>query len=217
MSAWGKSAVFTILLLLIANLAFIDIRLFFSKPITTSSQPVQTTILPSRIPTPTPIEKKVIESMINEATGSVLRQIQNKPLGGAAPIEPVTQIVTAPSIKEFYIPLGAGTTTSKDWQDIAGSDTTIDPNNYPNLKSAYFEVSLSVPTNSGTAYARLFNVTDKHPAWFAEVQTDNAQSILVKSGPIVLGSGNSVYRVQLKSSIGAQVVMDLARVKIVIE
>lgn len=119
-----------------------------------------------------------------------------------------------PTTKEAFIPMGTGTTTKRDWEDVAGSDVYINTANYPNTKEAYFEVSMHIPTKNGMMSARLYNVTDKHPVWYSDVSTDQDVSTFVSS-KISLDTGNKQYRIQLKTSLEYQSVLDTARIKVI--
>jgi len=124
-------------------------------------------------------------------------------------ISPVT-----PTTKESFIPMGVGSTTKSDWEDVAGSDVYINTTNFPNIKEAYFEVSMHIPTKNGTLYARLYDVTDKHPVWYSDVSTDQDVSTFVSS-KIALDTGNKLYRIQLKTSLQYESLLDTARIKII--
>ena len=118
-------------------------------------------------------------------------------------------------IKEFFIPLGNGSSSSDDWQDIAGAKVSFDTANYPSIKSAVFEALVHIPTGNQTAYVRLFNETDKHPIWLSEVSLDGGTPQLLISKPITLDSGNKTYKVQMKTSLKYSAVLDQAKIHII--
>jgi hypothetical protein len=120
------------------------------------------------------------------------------------------------SVKEFYIPLGTGYTTNKDWENVSGAEAWVDTANYPNIVSSVFEASLRIPVANGTVYARLYNVTDDHPVWFSEVSTGLGTSTNLVSPNIALDKGNKLYRVQIKTSLEYPSYLDFARMKIVV-
>jgi len=120
------------------------------------------------------------------------------------------------SIKEYYIPFGSGSGSSSDWQDIAGLQASIDKSGYPNIKSVVFEVSLHIPTGNQTANVRLYNATDGHPVWNSEITFDgNSTSVFKSSSPISLDSGNKTYKVQLKTQLKFEAIIDQSRVHII--
>lgn len=211
-----KTLLFALLLLIFANLIYLDIKLFFSPDagFTTyslSDEEIKPTIRPSSTDGSCPTACLTI---VEQATASL--SLAPPSIGGAEPVAKTQPVYSSP-IKEFYIPLGSGKTTSSNWQDILGTDTTINTASYGKISQAFFEVSIYIPTGNGRVFARLYNVTDDHPAWFAESSTESKQPVLLSSAPIALAEGNKVYRVQLSSTLGAEAVMDFARVKIVVE
>jgi hypothetical protein len=126
---------------------------------------------------------------------------------------PQASSTPVPGVKEFFVPMGSGSTTKNDWEDIAGSDVFIDTANFPNIKQAYFEVSMRIPTKNGTVYARLYNVTDKHPVWGSDVSATSDTSTFT-TAKITLDPGNKQYRIQMKTTLQYQSLVDNARVKI---
>src|SRR3989344_1893560 len=55
-------------------------------------------------------------------------------------------------VREVWLPLGSGSTSSLEWADT-GAQAYIDTMIYLSLKEAYFQASLK--SNSGTVYVRL--------------------------------------------------------------
>lgn len=147
-------------------------------------------------------------SLINEATASL--QIPSPQIVKETKYETVLS-----GGKETIIPLGVGSTTSVNWIDLEGIEAYIDSSKYPNYKEAYFEVSLRIPSGNGKATAQLYNVSDKHPVWFSEVSLEGSTAKMLISPKINLDNGNKLYRVHLKSSMGALVNLDNARIRIV--
>lgn len=145
-------------------------------------------------------------SQIKEATASI-KLVQPTPL-------PQPQAVSQSISGEFFIPLGSGTNSTNDWADLAGVQAYVDSTKYGRIKSVVFEASLRIPTGNETAYARLFNVTDKHPVWFSEVSLDGGTPKLLISQPITLDLGNKLYQVQMKTSLKFPAVLDQARIHI---
>lgn len=117
--------------------------------------------------------------------------------------------------REFYIPLGSGSTSKSEWTDIIGTDTVIDPGNYGNIKEAYFIASLSNPTQNGAVEAQLFNVTDKHLVWGSTVTMNGPSAQTITSGKITLDKGAKLYRVQLKSTLRYTASLDNAKIRII--
>jgi hypothetical protein len=116
---------------------------------------------------------------------------------------------------EFFIPFGSGSGNSTEWENIPGLLAAIDTANYAQNRTVTFEASLRIPTGNQTVYARLYNVTDKHPVWFSEVSLEGGTPNLVISSPVQLDSGNITYQVQLKTSLGFLSYIDQARLRII--
>jgi hypothetical protein len=117
--------------------------------------------------------------------------------------------------KEYYVPLGSGTNTTDEWADVAGASATIDTASYGKIKQVTFEATVTVPAGSQKVWVRLFNVTDKHPVWYAEMTTDSAGPILLTSPTITLDKGNKTYQVQMKTQLKNLTNLVQSRVKIV--
>ncbi len=135
---------------------------------------------------------------------------------GTANAPKISNQVNSPSQShETYIPLGTGTTSKTDWEDITSTDTTLDPSNYVSIKEVYFIASLKNPTQNGSVVAELYNVTDKHPVWNSQVVMNGPVTQTITSPIITLDNGNKLYRVKLKSTLGYQVSLDNAKIKII--
>lgn len=127
------------------------------------------------------------------------------------------ETATAPSSsKTTYIPLGgSAVTTSTDWSDAAGIQTTIDVGDYGKNPAISWEASLKVANGNGTAYARLYDDTHKIAVSGSEISTvDNSSFKLVTSGNLNLWAGKNVYKVQLKSLNSFEVTFSGGRIKI---
>lgn len=199
---WGILAAAALELTILANLVILDIAVF-KKPKATSSQ----------ISTSAP--QDCGEACMKYIQDSVEQAISALPQPTPVTIQKTTTIRTSgSSVKEFFIPLGSGSTENDQWEDITGAEAYIDTGSYSQIQTAYFEVSMRIPTKNGTVYARLYNVTDKHPVWFSEVSTESDISKFVAT-QIKLDPGNKQYRVQMKTTLRYTSLLDFARVKII--
>lgn len=116
--------------------------------------------------------------------------------------------------KEYFIPLGSGSSSSTEWTDVAGAASTINTASYGRIKQVLFEATTSIPSGGQRIWVRLFNVTDKHPVWFSEMTTDVSIATLLVSSPITLDRGNKTYQVQIKTQLGNTTNLAQARIKI---
>jgi hypothetical protein len=126
-----------------------------------------------------------------------------------------SQTTVSSQTKEYYVPFGSGSGTSSDWQDVPGLQASIDSSSYGSIKSVVFEASLHIPNGNQTASVRLFNSTDGHPVWNSEVDFNgNVNSVLLVSPNVSLDSGNKLYKVQIKTQLQFQAVLDQSRLHI---
>jgi hypothetical protein len=129
----------------------------------------------------------------------------------ATVVQPVTK---QSSVKEYFIPLGTGMTQPRDWTDVPGAQTTVDFGNYGDVKEIRFETAVS-PEAIQEVSVRLFNVTDKHPVWYAENTTSGTS--LVTSAPLAYDIGVKVYQVQMKTQLEFKTTLVLARLHITLQ
>lgn len=116
--------------------------------------------------------------------------------------------------KKVYIPLGSGTVNTQNVWENTGAQTYINLADYPNIESINWEASLNIPTANGTVHARLINVNDSVEVWGTELSSQGSAFQFVSSGLITLWQGNKLYRVQLKSTMGAEANIVGARIVI---
>ncbi|MFH1832963.1 MAG: hypothetical protein ABH816_02240 [Candidatus Levyibacteriota bacterium] len=171
-------------------------------------------VKPSVISTPATDESCSLSCItkINEAMSSLKLSSPTSKIVPTSPLNNTPQFSS--QVKEFFIPFGSGTNSTDDWADVSGLAATIDTTQYNQIKSAYFEVSLRIPTGNEKAYARLYNATDKHPVWFSDVSIEGGTPQLVISNPIILDAGKKLYQVQMKTSLKYPALIDQARVHI---
>ena len=157
----------------------------------------------------------LITSYIKEATASMSKEIidlkQNQKFNSFSKTDNIN------TVKEYYLPLGTGSTSGADWTDISGAESSLVPSNYGKIKEMYFEASVRLPTGDGRVYARLKNVTDNVGLIESEIFRDGTQTGLVSSVKIPVPNTTKLYRVQMKSTSGALSVLDSARIKIFVE
>lgn len=112
-----------------------------------------------------------------------------------------------------YIPLGTGGQNGdKNWFSISNYGATIDPAEYPGYSTMQMEVNFRLVQKSGTAYARLYNVTDN--SYKEQVSTDSDVFSWQTSAGFTLPAGKKTYTLQMKSSEGAEAQLQSARIKV---
>jgi len=153
-----------------------------------------------------------VDAIIFEATKSLTQRIvvleANEGNVESAPV-PVTLA------KEYYIPLGTGTTTATDWTDIGGAEAYVVPANLGHIVEMYFEAS--VYGQSGRVFVRLRNVTDNIGLFESEISREGMTPALISSGKIPIPTSTKLYRVQMKSAFGSLSTLTNARIKLFIK
>lgn len=122
----------------------------------------------------------------------------------AKPINSTVFNQNVSQVKDFMISLGAGTGQSSDWTDVPGVGATINSDSYKNIKNVFFEVSLILPTTNNIVSLRLYNVTDKHPVWYSQIDSNGEKTAYLSSQKIQLDSGSKLYQVQMKTLLTDQ-------------
>jgi hypothetical protein len=130
-----------------------------------------------------------------------------------------TSVVTSEGspVKDYFIPLGSGTSTASDWTDVPGAQATVDFGSYKNIKSIVFETSVAVPTANQSVSVRLYNTSDKHPVWYSEVTMEGGTSAYLISNPIAYDKGSKIYQVQMKTQLQYPANLTQARIHITLQ
>lgn len=166
------------------------------------------------------LDYAAISSAITEATSALTLRVtkleQPYPSAGLTTTT-VPTLTTTSTVKEYYIPLGSSKLAASNWTDVPGVEAYIAPSNFGGIKEMYFEVSLKVPSGVGTAYARLRNVTDNVSLFESEVLREGGNPGLVSSGRVPVPANTKLYRAQVKSSLGAEVELVSARIKLFVQ
>ena len=194
-----------LLLLFAVNLLFLDIVVFSQPKPQAPSQ-----VMVESVPNPTQADS----SCPSACTAKIDEELKKSRAGSISPIAPAVATV-AQSAKEFYVPLGTGTTKNSDYEDILSAEAYIDTGNYSSIKQAVVELFLRNPTGNGRIYAKLYNVTDKHDVWFSEVFTEGGGPVVKKEVTVTLDRGKKLYRVMMKSTMKYDAWLDNARIKII--
>lgn len=206
-----------LMLLVILNLFILDLYVFSNKPLVKISD-INTTLFATVIPTNPPSDNPMNRvcpnsclTLINDATKS------SSALGGNEnnQSQQIVQSLQIKTPREYYIPLGSGSTTKNNFDNLTATETTIDPNNYGTIKEAYFIASLRNPTQNGQVETQIYNVTDNHPVWGSQVIMKGPVSQTITSDKITLAQGLKLYRVQLKSTLSFDAYLDNAKIRII--
>jgi len=119
-------------------------------------------------------------------------------------------------VKEYYVPLGSLTAKSfGQWRDT-GMQAYVDLRNYGSGAKVYFEASMSIPTANGKVFLRLVQANENFYVPSSEISAGSSQPVIVSSPPLILSSGNKLYKVQLKTSMDYEAIIGFSRLKIVL-
>lgn len=204
-----KRVIIFLLGMILANLLFLDFQEAGKNKEVNPAELFTSSITPTIEITSTPNNfcPNACLDKINEATASIKLE---KPIVTVA-----QQVKTRLDVKEFFVPIGAGTNSSGEWEDVPGLQVTIDSNQYGNIKSAVFEATVRVPTLDEWVKVRLFNLTDNRAVSSSEVSfTIGSPPTLLVSSPITLDSGIKTYKVQMKTQIRHPSYLDQSRIHI---
>lgn len=113
--------------------------------------------------------------------------------------------------KKFYVPLASAKMKSFNAWGDTGAEIYIDTADYPGGTFSW-EASLRIPTGNGRIYARLINVNENVEIWGSEIWSEGHNFKLVSSSPLTLWQGKKLYRVQFKTSMDYEAVMEGARI-----
>ena len=116
--------------------------------------------------------------------------------------------------REIFIPLGSVTAKSFDWLDT-GLQTYIDSADFGSKASVYLEASIHIPTANGRAFLRLMQDNEHIYIPGTEISAEGDKPVLITSKSFNLWQGNKLYKVQLKTSMDYEAVIDFARLRIV--
>lgn len=209
-----KNILFLFLFLIFLNLLYLDVLVFKGF----GSKTIERVI--SQSPETSSDNQtcgKDCVNKINEAVTQALKSTSSlSPTLTPTPTKAAVQSNSTANVsREYYVPFGSGSGSSSDWQDVPGLQAYVDNASYPNIKSIVFEASLHIPTGNQTAGVRLYNVTDGHPVWNSEINFNgNTSSVFLNSQAVSLDTGNKLYKVQMKTQLQFQAILDQSRLHI---
>lgn len=159
---------------------------------------------PTAVVTPSPLASPETKTEVKTETKTV--------------VEKQTQTVIQTAQKEIFIPMGSGSTTSKLFADLNGTDVTIDTSKYSTIDNVIFEASIRVEGGNGKATAKITNVTDNNPLIESEISTTSGTASVKTSGKIPIPQGVKTYRVQAKTDLeNFPAIVGNARIKITLK
>jgi hypothetical protein len=148
---------------------------------------------------------------------TTLSKLTNTPIPAATPIvTSQSSTTTSSGPKSVYIPIGYGGSSiaTSDYESLTTQQITINSSDYSGYKQAVLEVNFKIDNANGEGQARLFNSTDGTAILGSVVSTISGNYATVSSSGFNLSSGSKNYTLQLKSSSGYRVEVQLARIRI---
>ncbi len=159
-------------------------------------------------------DEKCVRKIVSEATASITLSLPPSTLKPIKTLVPSMSAMAQPT-RELFVSFGKGQSSGIDWSDITGAEASINTAQFGSIKSIYFEVTLSIPSTEGIAYARLYNASDAKPVEGSDVSTTNSGATFLISQPIAL-AGTRVYKVQTKSTANRDVILSQSRIRVVL-
>ncbi len=147
-------------------------------------------------------------------------QLASTPVSQSSPtVKPVYVAPTRARVRTVtYVTIpGSGYSTSNDWQSIESTGFYFDTRDYPGLVEIYYEATMKLFNGNGSAYTRLFDVTNGVGVQGSEIQTTSQSDTLVASGKINFWSGKNLIKVQAKSLTADTSIFSSGRLRIVTE
>lgn len=162
-------------------------------------------------PTPAPTPTSAPTATPTPAASSTLTPTPTKTTTGTP-----TPTTTVSGVKEYYLLLGSGNSSSSNWTDLSGVQISINTALYPTIKTATFEVGGHTPTGNEIIWVRLYNATDNYPVPNSEITWDGGGNKYIISNPITIASGNKTYKVQMKTQLNYTSYVDSAKIHLIL-
>jgi len=124
----------------------------------------------------------------------------------------------AGGVKEVFVPFGQASVTTSDygWRDT-GLQAEVNLGAYGEVKTVVFEATMRLPSGNGQVEARLYNATDGWPVAGSELTVSGMEAVYKRGGNLVLPAANKIYKVQMRTSLNYEGVMEMGRMKIVVK
>lgn len=193
---------------IMGNIFFIDYTLYIQTQKETAIQNPSTTDIfaDKQSFEQTQEQVNVLQTKVNN--------IENSLTATPVPVSNYTQQTA--QVQDVYVPFGSGSSQTIGWIDVPGLQSYINTSLYPNIKTVTFEVGGYTPTGNQIVSVQLYNVTNNHLVANSTISWTGGGSQYVISSPITLDPGNTLYKVQMSTQVGAQAFINQAKVHIVL-
>lgn len=185
--------------------------------VTPTSGPTSDTQTDSQDCSPTcklAIDKAIAPFKLTPTSSPLSQQQQTFQLQSYSTPQPTAASRIENTVREFFIPLGTGSSTAAEWTDVIGVKAEVDSNKYPNIQRVLFEASTHVANANQIVEVRLYNETDKYVVANSEFLYPSGTSQNFRIAEIQLGQGAKTYKVQMKTQLQYTAVLDQARIHI---
>lgn len=168
----------------------------------------------------TTTNKGLSEDKVQELINNAVATLSAQPVKTSTPTEKVAQTQptsTNTNKSTTYVNLGTThSSSSRDWKTIEGTGSYIDvANDYGQDAYIEFVANIKIAHGNGTAYARLFDDTNKIAVSNSELKSvNNSEYKYVSSPRLYLWQGRNLYKLQIKSENGFEASVNNARIKI---
>lgn len=217
-----KIVISVLVVLVMADLVFLNLRFFLSDFLINKSASVIVGVAEEKA-VPTPIDfcgpvckQTIIDEVKREVEKAVLIAGES---GTKAPQKNII-ISTVPlskQVKVAYIPLiseGLSTSVTTDWVDVVPSEFDFDLIDYQGVKEVRLNAYLMAVNGSAKVFMRLYDLTNKRGVDYSEIQTQNSEYSFLESSAMKIWKGNNRYKIQLRSVNGNEVRFKDAKLKI---
>lgn len=206
-----------LLLLVIANLVFIDFYIGSQRKIEPTAESLVPVVQPTAQPIQTTENCASCKTIVEKEVAKQILLLPSLADRRATSVPTPTPVPVSPNIPRIlYMPLvNTGSTVLTDWVDIPSSDFYFNLTDYPGAKSVQWETSLKSVNSPARVMVRLYDVTNNRGVDNSELETRSSTYALLQSSALTIWRGNNLYRVQLKSDNGTQTDLGMGRLKII--
>lgn len=116
-------------------------------------------------------------------------------------VEKQTQTIIQNAQKEIFIPIGSGSSNSDKFEDLAGTDVTVDFSKYPPIEFMVFEASIWVVGGNGKAWGQIKTVSDNNPLIQSQISSISPSGEVKTSSYLPIPTSVKTYRMMAKTDI----------------
>ena len=160
-------------------------------------------------------DRDCVRSLVSEAiatmsgmSGTTKKEVVERVVERVS--SPVQAGSTGP--KSYYVPIGAGETTSTSWIDMSGAEITFNLADFGSVTQVYFEAQLESP--AGLVKARLRDKSGSGGVIAGSEVSHVAGEAKLVSAPVVIPTGGRTIGVQLVSEVQQPVKLLSSRLRI---